>query len=159
MTTICIFVIGLLYDATCATSEHVYPVGVCHHVDDALMYCTATPEQFPARPQPYHPTWGGGNCVEPCDELGGGTKVEDAYNWAVACPQGLFESIVEFEHAGIWQCLDHGGEIRLRFERVYTNEGFKHLWHFPIDFLLRPENEYPNWLYVVGSWEVVEYGK
>lgn len=117
LSTVCIFVIGLNHTAVCESSEHAYPVGICQAIENETVYCTATMDEFYGRLQPYHPELGGINCFEDtCDYLAGGTPTATAYNYALACPQGMFQEYIQFDYTDdkIWQCLDHGGAIHLR---------------------------------------------
>lgn len=156
--TICIFIIGLAYPAICESGSHVYPVGICQNVDDYTIYCTAQIDDFPARLQPYVPEFGGINCYEDtCDYLGGGSLVSENYQYALACPQGMFQYYITFEltMSHTWQCLDHGGEIKLKFAELYNGNGFAYYWYLPFDVLWQDpaSNPYPVWMWMLSSWE------
>lgn len=147
----CLYVVGLLYSSFCF--EGAPPIGICNKVDDHMAYCTVDFQELPIKASWYDPAQGGINCyLDTCDHLGDGTLVTDAYGWAMACPLGMYGLTLDIEHAGQWQCRDHGGAVNVRYGEVYTSDGWVTEWHIVGDFLLQaPE----WWTYDLLEFEVM----
>lgn len=112
------------------------PIGDCVTFPVPLpTICTIPAEELPLRASWYDPALGPPNCLPPCSQLGDGTAVSDAYGWAMACPMGWYGRWLDVQHAGRWQCRDHGGAIRPTYGRAYTNDGFVTGWWITVDFL------------------------
>lgn len=144
----CLYIIGLAIGSVCF--QDAQPIGICHPIGDGVNYCTAHIEDLPIRASWYNPSLGGINCMEPCDTLGDGTAVKDAYGWAMACPAGMYGLTLDIEHAGVWQCRDHGGDVTVRYGEVYTNDGFIDAWYLVGDFLLEKP---AAWSYMLLDFE------
>ena len=117
----------------------VNDIAVCYEDDITDMYARAS--YFDPLSCPESPV----NCYEDTWEyLGDGTESELAYGNFMACPIGLYSSVITFEKAGTWQCRDSGGAIKQGFGSVYTSKGWKESWYIIFDFALY-EPEY--WVY------------
>lgn len=151
----CVFVIGFTGGTWCSDHPEAYPIGICHPVGDGITHCTATVWDFAAVASYYDPAQGNINCFhdpitgeDTCDTLGDGTPTATAYDWAMACPEGMLGTKIRFEYVykdyvtdiGTWQCRDHGGAIRPTFGLRWTGSEYKYLWYIPYDLLMeRPE--------------------
>lgn len=147
MTAVCLVVISIL-GAWCY--HDAAPVGICTQLP-AVQLCYVEAEELPLRLSWYDPSLGGINCAAPCDLLGDGTAVNDAYGWAAACPPGWYGRWLDIEYAGRWQCRDHGGAIRPTYREVFIPEvGLQARWFITVDLLTR---EQPPCAYMLADWQ------
>lgn len=132
--------------------QDAQPVGKCwQHPFIDTHICVIEAEQLPLRASWYDPVLGGVNCMAPCDQLGDGTAVADAYGWVVACPPGWYGRWLDVEYAGRQQCRDHGGAVVPTYGRAYTPEGFVYTWWITVDFLA---HEPPPYAYLLLDWRM-----
>ncbi|NJN53998.1 MAG: hypothetical protein HC804_04100 [Anaerolineae bacterium] len=147
--TICLIVTSII-GVFC--QNNATPIGDCmtFPAPFSMTVCTVAAEQLPVRASWYNPTLGGVNCMEPCAYLGDGTAVQAAYGWAIACPDGWYGRWLTIEHAGRWQCRDHGGAIQPTYGRTFTANGFVECWWLPVDFLT---HDAPPYAYMLLEWK------
>lgn len=125
------------------------PVGRCFYTPPDNAYCVIPAQELPLRASWYDPALGGVNCMDPCHLLGDGTHVDNAYGWALSCPDGWYGRWLDVQHAGSHLCLDSGGAIHPTYGRTYTNEGFVECWWITVDFLAK---EPPPYAYMLLEW-------
>lgn len=145
--TVCLIVLSIIGTFCYADAQ---PVGECVVWADTAV-CFVAAEELPLRASWYDPDLGGINCMFPCDQLGDGTAVSEAYGWALSCPMGWYGRWLEIEYAGRWQCRDHGGAIMPTYGRAFTGSEFVEGWWITVDFLL-PEP--PPYAYMLLAWNV-----
>lgn len=146
--TVCL-VVASIFGVWCY--ENAAPVGDCFNFSPfGGQVCYVGADELPLRASWYDPALGGVNCMEPCGQLGDGTAVSDGYGWVVACPDGWYGRWLDVEHAGRWQCRDHGGAIHPTYGRTYTADGFVECWWIAVDMLVR---EQPGYAYMLLGWQ------
>jgi hypothetical protein len=147
MTAVCLVVLSII-GTWCY--DNAAPIGDCYPLPTGTL-CFVAAEELPIRASWYDPALGGINCMEPCDLLGDGTAVAEAYGWAASCPNGWYGRWLDVEYAGRWQCRDHGGAIVPTWgEAFVSGVGTGWHWWITVDFLA---HEQPSWAYLLLDWQ------
>lgn len=166
-TEICIQILGII-GTICSDDPNVFqPSNDCWKFDSETLVCHVEEmTDLEIRASYYNPElcvdyiWNT-NCYYDSegkstgDTLGDGTPTETAFGWAMACPAGMKNYILDVEYAGQWECRDSGSAIHPNFGKIYDpNEygAYRYKWYITIDFLLR---EARDWNYMSLSWKVL----
>ena len=152
--TVCLFVAGVIA-SYCSAPALPPPDTICrwNWEHDILVCSIEDITELPIRASWYYPPWGGTNCVEPCDEIGNGMKVKDAYNWVAACEGSLYKQWFEIPGHGRWRCYDNGGFVAIKYGRVYTQNGWWTGWFITKDFLMDEEPYWNHWVF--HDWNIL----
>lgn len=156
ITEVCLMVYTVV-GMFCSTIAQPPPGANCE-LDPWRLICEIDPEDMVIRASYYDPRLGGTNCMEPCDLLGDGTPVEEAWGWAAGCPAEWYDKrILTFlpdkQGGRVWWCRDTGFTTFIKHGRYYIPSGWKSGWYVFIDFLL-PEREW--WTGRELKWKFVD---
>lgn len=128
------------------------PIGECDYQKKAV-YCVVEPQELQLRASWYNPRLCAEghsiNCDDDPEHTADGTPVDDCFGVCIACPLGWYGEYIDLYWLGVWQCRDHGGDIKPTWGRTYTPSGFVTTWFLYVDFMTYEE---PSWAYLLLDW-------
>lgn len=139
---------------------------MCFPLAMMLMESIVCPGKYEPEPRPislydlpaivvvYDPALGGINCDSDCTTIATGKLLPEMYGVIAACHPDLLWRTVEIAGIGIYECLDTGGEIGVRW-----SDHFQRLVLY-FDILYDIVNlGFPSWAgMLIEDWRIVPLG-